>query len=306
MESNQKEKRNNLLFIILFFALSVVCIVFSTLCIFGSKNAFMSKYATLFSILSALLFIAFCVICICFLYKKKETLLKTFLSIYIFLAFVLTLIYILQITGAFEVIKDAERLQAFLERAGVWMPILYILLQFLQVVVLPIPSIVSTAAGVALFGAFQTTVFSLIGILLGSFVAFLIGRKLGYKAVVWMVGKETLDKWQTKLKGKDNLFLTLMFLLPFFPDDVLCFIAGLSSMSTGYFLLMILVSRVLAVTTTCYSIDFIPLNTWWGVLLWSFFIVGIVVAFIIIYKNMDKIQKFLAKRFKVFGKRNKK
>ena len=306
MESNQKEKRNNLLFIILFFALSVVCIVFSTLCIFSSNNPFVSKYAMLFSILSALLFTAFCVICICFLYKKKETLLKTFLSIYIFLAFVLTLIYILQITGAFEVIKDAERLQAFLERAGVWMPILYILLQFLQVVVLPIPSIVSTAAGVALFGAFQTTVFSLIGILLGSFVAFLIGRKLGYKAVVWMVGKETLDKWQTKLKGKDNLFLTLMFLLPFFPDDVLCFIAGLSSMSTGYFLLMILVSRVLAVTTTCYSIDFIPLNTWWGVLLWSFFIVGIVVAFIIIYKNMDKIQKFLAKRFKVFGKRNKK
>lgn len=306
MESNQKERKNNLLFIILLFALSIVCIVFSTLCIYGSKNAFVSKYATLFSVLSAVIFAAFSVISICFLYRKKEAFLKTCLSIYIFLALVLIFIYVLQITGSFEIIKDAERLQAFLEKAGVWMPILYILLQFLQVVVLPIPSIVSTAAGVALFGAFQTTVFSLIGILLGSFIAFLIGRKLGYKAVAWMVGKETLDKWQRKLKGKDNLFLTLMFLLPLFPDDVLCFIAGLSSMSMKYFLWMMLVSRVLAITATCYSIDFIPLNTWWGILLWSVFIIGIVAAFVIIYKNMDKIQKIWGEKVKSIRKRNKK
>lgn len=170
------------------------------------------------------------------------------------------------------------------------MPIIYTLLQFLQVVLLPIPSVVSTLVGVALFGAFWATVYSLIGILLGSITAFFIGRKFGYKAVAWMVGEETLNKWQKKLKGKDNLFLTAAFVLPLFPDDILCFIAGLSTMTTRYFLIVIFLARAIGITATCYSIDFIPLNTWWGITLWGIFFAAVVVGFIFIYKNMDKIQ----------------
>ena len=170
------------------------------------------------------------------------------------------------------------------------MPILYIVLQYLQVVILPIPSIVSTVAGVALFGPFKTAVYSLIGIVLGSVTAFFVGRKLGNRAVSWIIGKETLLKWQKKLKGKDSLFLTVMFLLPVFPDDVLCFVAGLSSMKVKYFLLMISISRILAVFATCYSFQLIPFNTWWGLTLWGVFIVGIVAAFVVIYKNMDRLQ----------------
>ena len=202
-------------------------------------------------------------------------------------------------------IRDAESLQKYLENAGAWMPLLYILLQYLQVVVLPIPGIVSTVAGVALFGSFWAMIYCLIGIVLGSLTAFLIGRKLGNKAVSWMVGEETLKKWQKKLKGKDNLFLTLMFLLPLFPDDVLCFIAGLSTMSFGYFTGMIVVSRVLAISATCYSFDFIPFNTWWGLLIWGVLIAVTAVGFILVYKNLDRIQSVLSKRFKVFRKKNK-
>ena len=112
---------------------------------------------------------------------------------------------------------------------------------------MPIPSVVSTLAGVALFGAFKTIVYSLIGIILGSITAFFIGRKLGNKAVSWMIGQEELNKWQKRLKGKDNFILTVMFLLPMFHDDVLCFIAGLSSLSNKYFFIMIVLSRMVYV-----------------------------------------------------------
>ena len=176
------------------------------------------------------------------------------------------------------------------------MPTVYIVLQYLQVVILPIPGVVSTAVGVALFGPFLTIFYSLIGILLGSFTAFYIGRKLGGKAVAWLIGDETLSAWQKKLKGKDNFVLTLMFLLPMFPDDILCFIAGLSTMTIRYFIIMITVSRVFAVTATCYSFQFIPFNTWWGVLLWAILFASIIIAFVLIYKNMDVIQKKLSKR----------
>ena len=165
------------------------------------------------------------------------------------------------------------------------MPIIYIALQFLQVVVLPIPSIVSTIAGVALFGAFWAMVYSLTGILLGSLLAFFIGRKFGYKAVSWMIGEDSLSKWQKKLKGKDNLFLTLAFILPIFPDDILCFVAGLSSMTMRYFLSVIFLSRVMGIFATCYSVDLIPFNTWWGILIWIAIILMVTLSFIFIYKN---------------------
>ena len=281
-QMNEKNKKRVLIWLFVFFILTVGCIVFGVLCIYAAKNAFFIKHAWWLTIVASVLFSALCGFSVWFVLAKKEILYKAALSIYIFLLFCLVLCFILQKTGFFHVIKDADSLQAYLQTAGRWMPAMYIALQYLQVVILPIPSIVSTVAGVALFGAFQTTIYSLIGILFGSLTAFFIGRKLGHKAVVWLVGEDSLIKWQKKLKGKDNLVLTLMFIL-----------------------VMIFIARVLAVSATCYSFDFIPFNTWWGLLIWGVIIASIVTAFILIYKNLDKIQSRLSKRFKIFRKKNK-
>lgn len=302
-EEKKGSEKRTIVSIFVFFALTAGCIVFAILCFFQAKIPFIIRHATLLTVLSCVLLCALCALSIWLLLAKKEALAKTLLSVYIFLLFCLVLWFILLKTGFFEVIRDADSLQNYLENAGVWMPLFYIALQYLQVVILPIPSVVSTAAGVALFGPFWTTVYSLIGIILGSLTAFIIGRKLGHKAVAWMVGEDSLKKWQTKLKGKDNLVLTLMFLLPLFPDDILCFIAGLSSMSFLYFIIMVAISRILAVSATCYSIDLIPFNTWWGLLIWGVFFALIIVAFIVIYKNLDRIQNALSKRFKFFRKK---
>ena len=90
-----------------------------------------------------------------------------------------------------------------------------------------------------------------------------------------------------------------------FPDDVLCIVAGLSSMSTRYFLGMITIARVIAIVTTCYSVNIIPLNTWWGILIWVGLLAVFTLAFILIYKNMDKLQKWLANKFVLFRKNKK-
>ena len=82
--------------------------------------------------------------------------------------------------------------------------VIFIVINFLQVVILPIPGIIAVGTGVALFGAFKCAVFSLIGILIGSIVAFYIGRILGYKVVSWLVGKETIDKWLNNIKNKSG------------------------------------------------------------------------------------------------------
>lgn len=285
-------------FLSAFFIFSLSCIIFSSLVLNEVRSVFIQTHFWWLSLLSGAVFIACFLLSAFFIFYEKESLIKTSLSLYLLILFCLVFVYVLQITGFFTVFNDVEKLQEYLKQVGAWMPIAYIALQFLQVVILPIPGIVSTAAGVAIFGALLTAIYSTIGILSGSFLAFYIGRKWGNKAVSWMIGEETLDKWQKKLKGKDNLFLTLMFLLPLFPDDVLCFIAGLSTMSNVYFTIMIIITRIISIFATCFSVDFIPLNTWWGITLWAVFFVGVILVFVLLYKRMDKIQAWIKRKRK--------
>lgn len=282
---NKKDEGKTLMFLLVFFFLALLTMIVGVLCLQGVKHII---FPILLGIGNIVLY-GFCVYAILI---EKERLIKSLLSLYILLFVVLGIYTILQRTGFFEVIQSKEKLQEYLQKTGVWMPVLYTLLQFLQVVILPIPSVLSTIVGVALFGGFWAMLYSLLGILLGSLVAFLIGRRLGERAVAWIVGVETLKKWKKKLQGKDNIFLTLMFILPVFPDDILCFVAGLSSMSLQYFLTVIFFSRFIGIAATCYSIDLIPFNTWWGISLWVLFAISVTAIFILTYKNMEKIQDF--------------
>ena len=294
MEENRnklKDRRKSiLLFLLLFFVFALSSILLGIVCLDGIQASFFKKYFRLIALLYSVCICALFGIAVWLTITQKTVWQKTILSLFILLLFALTVCFILQETGFFNVVNTPESLRQYLEKTGAWMPIAYTFLQFLQVVLLPIPSVVSTLVGVALFGAFWATIYSLIGSLFGSISAFFIGRRFGYKAVGWMVGEETLVKWQKKLKGKDNLFLTLAFILPLFPDDILCFVAGLSTMSIRYFFIIILLSRAIGITATCYSIDLIPFNTWWGIALWMLFLLLVVLTFIVLYKNMDKIQ----------------
>ncbi len=228
----------------------------------------------------------------------KELFYKSCVIAYFLFVLAFVVLYVMLRTGFFEIARDEERLKEYLERAGVWMSIVFIVLQFLQVVILPIPSTVTVVAGAALFGPLKGSLYSLIGIVLGSLCAFLVGRYAGSRVVAWLIGKETLDKWLKKVKGKDKLLLSAMFLLPVFPDDVLCFVAGLSSMSLVFFLVVILISRVLAIFTTSYSVSLIPFDTWWGILIWVILGIAIVVLFIFLYKKSDAIQDWILKKLR--------
>ncbi len=287
---------------ILFFLLSALAAgvfqLFLVLCLLHLRErwgeaAFLSLVVA-GSVLNAALY---AVQSVCYL-KGKETVYKLLISCYVLLVLGAVILYILLRTGFMEIARDEEALKAYLERAGVWMGAAFIVLQYLQVVVLPIPSFVTVAAGTALFGPLRCALYSLLGIVLGSLTAFFIGRCVGHRAVAWMIGKDTLDKWLEKIKGKDKLLLSAMFLLPVFPDDILCFVAGLSSMSFVFFLVVILISRVIAIFTTCYSVTLIPFDTWWGITLWVVLFLAVCVLFFVLYKKADAIQAWLLQKFR--------
>ena len=291
--------------ILLLCVLSSGCAAFEVLIFQSFYEGFIARNGWWMSVICCFLTAVGLALSVIVLCKGKAVLYRASLSAFFAVFLSLLVLFVIIKTDFITILRTPELYQEFLEKTGVWMPILYIFLQFLQVIMLPIPSLVSTLAGIALFGAFRTAIYSLIGIAAGSITAFLIGKKLGYKVVAWLIGEEELKKWLQKMKGKDALFLTMMFLLPLFPDDVLCFVAGLSTMSFAYFLVAMFVSRTIAIFATCFSIDFIPLGKWWGWLIWGMIFAVLFAGFAIIYKNMDKINAYLSRK-KACGQRKRK
>ena len=297
-------KKGLLVSLLLSLLLTGICIVFEVLCLKYFKTGFIARHVKALVAISCSLTVIYCLAAIWFAVRGKNTVFRILFSGFLLLLFFLVLLFVLQKTGFLEIFRDQELYKEYLEKAGIWMPLLYIVLQYLQVVILPVPGFVSTVAGVALFGPTKAMLCSMVGIILGSLTAFVIGRKIGYRAVAWIVGKEDLDKWLKKMKGKDNFILTAMFILPLFPDDMLCFVAGLSSMTWQYFVIMTVFSRTIGIAATCYSIDFIPFNTWWGILIWVVLIAAVITVFVLLYKNLDAVNTWFKRTFRI-GKKKK-
>lgn len=230
---------------------------------------------------------------------RKQTGFRITVCLLIFLDICAAIFFALCATGLLGKINSVEALREYIGKAGSMAAVIYILFCFLQVILLPVPGSVAVAAGVAMFGPLKCSVYSFIGIVFGSFVAFFIGRLVGYRAVCWIVGKNNIDKWLEKLKGKDYLILSLMFLLPMFPDDILCFVAGLSSMGWRYYFIMITLTRALSVATTAYSFEFIPFTTWWGILVWVVIALVVALAFWLVLKYSDSIDRFIKEKLKL-------
>lgn len=231
---------------------------------------------------------------------KKQTPYRIILCTLVLLDIVAAVFYFLCATGLITKITSVDLLREYIASSGSMASIIYIIFCFLQVVLLPVPGSIAVAVGVAMFGPLKCAIYAFIGIILGSFAAFIIGRLVGYKAVCWMVGKDTLDKWLEKIKGKDYLILSLMFLLPAFPDDVLCFVAGLSSMTTKYFIIMIIITRLISVASTSFSFELIPFNTWWGLMIWGIILISIILSFYLVLKHSDKIDGYIKSKLKLY------
>lgn len=306
MGKNNATLLKEVLNIIAIFLLGCAGIVFATLYVDTFDEGFFAEYSAVIISLSVAVISVLTVLTLIFLRINKKFVYKILYVSVILIACAAFLLYLLKITGFFDKIDSVEAFRKYIESFGNFAIIMFILLQFLQVVVLPIPSFITVGAGVLLFGPFRGSVYSCIGIICGSLAAFFIGRVFGYKVASWLVGKEDLDKALKFVKGKDKAVLTFMFIFPFFPDDLLCFVAGITSMSTLYFTVMIFITRIVSVFVSSYSMNnsIIPFNTWWGLLLWGVVIAATIALTVLIYKKGDKVQKFFAKKRKIG--RNKK
>ena len=226
---------------------------------------------------------------------------KILRSLFVALIFAVVIIggyFVLLFTGVWEKLNSVEKLRDLISGLGFWGRAGFLFLQFLQVTFIPIPSTILTIAGAIVFGPLQGALLSLAGILLGSAVAFMLGQTFGRKLVVFMVGEESCEKW-VKFLSKAKYSFAVMMLLPMFPDDILCLVAGLTNMSWTFFMLTNFITRPIGIFLTSYlgSGDFIPYSGW-GIWVWVIIFLLSFLAIFLLTKYQDRIEGFLIKKAK--------
>lgn len=221
------------------------------------------------------------------LINGNKTIFKVFCLLLFIVLSVLIVFYIMNKTGLTDKIKSVEDLREYIASFKSNASLIYILIQFLQVTILPIPSLITLGAGVLLFGVIKGAIYSIIGIVLGSIFSFFIGRLFGYKLISWLFEKKKIDNLLKILNKKNKVLLTFMFLFPFFPDDLLCLLSGLTSMSPIFFIIMLTIVRIITVFTSSFTLNnsLIPYNTWWGIAFYILFFILTIYLAINILKN---------------------
>jgi uncharacterized membrane protein YdjX (TVP38/TMEM64 family) len=144
----------------------------------------------------------------------------------------------------YEIATDKEQIKALIKSAGPLAPLLFISLQALQVIFAPIPGEATGFLGGYFFGVPLGLAFSTIGLTLGSVMAFLLGRWLEKRFVTRIVSRETMKRFDFLMDHQGALVAFILFLIPGFPKDYLCFILGLSPMDLWVFLAICTIGRI--------------------------------------------------------------
>ena len=136
-----------------------------------------------------------------------------------------------------------EVIKAAVLELGMLAPVGMIFLDWLQVVAAPLPPVTMVASGYT-FGMIQGSIYSFIGMSLGSITAILLGRKFGRPLVEKVVSEEHLKKFHDLTEKHGLIVFTVIFLTPGFPDDVVCYLAGLTNLDLKKLMLSASLGRI--------------------------------------------------------------
>lgn len=144
----------------------------------------------------------------------------------------------------FKYFYSFKRLRDFILSFGAYSAVVFVLLQALQVVFAPIPGEITGFIGGYLYGKLAGTVLSTIGLVAGSVFAFEITRFFGVRLVSRMVKQEVMRRFDDFVTHRGLRIAFLLFLIPGFPKDSLCYLLGLTHVSRLDFLLMNVFGRL--------------------------------------------------------------
>ncbi len=135
-----------------------------------------------------------------------------------------------------------------LRQLGIFGPLVFILIQIIQVVIPIIPGGMTSVSGNFVFGTYMGFVYNYIGITIGSIIAFFLARKYGKPFILCFISEKCYNKYMAWTKDVNRFawILGTLFFLPAAPDDVLCMIAGLTKLSFKQFILIFIPTKAIS------------------------------------------------------------
>ncbi|OUN05862.1 TVP38/TMEM64 family protein [Flavonifractor sp. An92] len=201
--------------------------------------------------------------------------------------------YFLWRTGFFA-ITSLEGMRTYIQNFAPYSHLLYFLIQLASVILAPIPSNLTAMAGGLLFGAGLSFLLTAGAVILGSMIVFLLAQALGRSFADRFVSQRVSERYLEIIRRKRDVFLALVFLFPFFPDDLICILAGLTDIPPLRFLVLVTLTRPWGLLVACAlggSVISIPI--------WTMVLIGAVglVLFLVALKYGDRWEAALLERF---------
>ena len=160
------------------------------------------------------------------------------------------------------IFTDQAKMKAYLADKQIIGPIIFVLIQIIQVVIPIIPGGVSLLGGVIFFGPLWGFIYNYVGICIGSVILFFLSRYYGRPFILHLISEQTYEKYMkwTANQKKFNWFFALCIIAPMAPDDILCMIAGLTEMKFSTYVWIILLGKPW--TIAAYSLGLIYGAKW--------------------------------------------
>lgn len=175
--------------------------------------------------------------------------------------------YFLWRTGFFAAATSLEGIQRYMEAFSPYSQIVFLAVQLASVVLAPIPSNITAAGGALLFGMWESFLLTWLAVTGGSMLVFGLSRSLGQSFADRFVGEKVSARYLDLIRRKQDVFLALVFLFPFFPDDLICILAGLTRIRWSRFFWIVVLFRpwgLLVASAVGSSVISIPM---WGMAL---------------------------------------
>ena len=221
---------------------------------------------------------------------KKEQIIK-FLKLGIY-----TTLFLIAIEIVFLIPAVDNFFKGWVEKSTGWVLWLVLwILFFLQTNLIQIPAVsllqISVHSGIEVL-SWQYILLVMSAYMGGCILSYWLGRWFGSKAVKWVAGsEEDFDKWSKFINEKGKIWYLLSVLLPVFPDDILCIIAGSLKMDFGFYTLANLIGRSMGLVTMLVVLKYIGIASSsipFMLIVWCVGLVAEIITLIVLNKNTKK------------------
>jgi len=216
----------------------------------------------------------------------------------LFIALIIALVFIFH-DELWTFFRDRDSARDWIRGQGAWGPVAFIGLQIIQVIVFVIPGEVVQIAGGYAFGFWLGSLYTLIGVAIGSVINFYIGRLLGRPFVESIFAKDKIERIESVIgSGKGAAGLFLLFVIPGIPKDILYYVAGISALGMPSFLAVSLVGRLPGLLGSSFMGSAAYSGSYRSVII-ILIVAGFLFVLGLVFK--ERIQEFVAKVLKGKG-----